>query len=266
MTAPADLYIGRTVHERRAPFTHRFNYRIASLMVDLERLGEAAAMSRLFSVEGFNLYSFFERDHGARDGSPLIDWARARFDEAGIAIGDARIRLLCAPRVLGYVFNPLSIYFAEDRETDTLKGVIYQVHNTFGDAHAYVAPCTGEAAEHQAADKIFHVSPFFDVGGRYEFTLRAPEERFKLSIFKERADGSDFMATMAMNRADLTTGALVKLFASQPFSTLKTISAIHLEALKLWIKGAKYHARPQPPEAASRARLSGIDAERLGRS
>jgi DUF1365 family protein len=143
MTAPADLYIGRTVHERRAPFTHRFNYRIASLMVDLERLGEAARMSRLFSVDRFNLYSFFERDHGARDGSPLIDWARTRFEEAGIAIGDARVRLLCAPRVLGYVFNPLSIYFAEDRETNALQGVIYQVHNTFGDAHAYVAPCTG---------------------------------------------------------------------------------------------------------------------------
>jgi len=266
MTAAADLYIGRTVHERRAPFTHRFNYRIASLVVDLERLGEASRMSRFFSVERFNLFSFFERDHGARDGSPLIDWARARFEEAGIAIGDARVRLLCAPRVLGYVFNPLSIYFAEDRDTNALKGVIYQVHNTFGDAHAYVAPCTGATPEHQAAQKVFHVSPFFDVGGRYEFTLRAPDERFKLSIVKERADGSDFLATMAMNRVDLTSGALVRLFASQPFSTLKTISAIHLEALKLWIKGAKYHSRPEPPEQASLARVSRIDAERLGRS
>jgi hypothetical protein len=126
-------------------------------------------------------------------------------------------------------------------------------------------PAPARQAEHQAADKVFHVSPFFDVGGRYEFTLRAPDERFKLSIFKERADGSDFMATMAMNRADLTSGALVKLFASQPFSTLKTISAIHLEALKLWIKGAKYHSRPEPPEAASLARLSENDPEALGR-
>ncbi len=270
MSAAAELYIGRTVHERRQPFSHRFNYRIASLMVDLERLAEAASLSRLFSVERFNLYSFFERDHGARDGSALIDWARARFDEAGIAIGDARVRLLCAPRVLGYVFNPLSIYFAEDRETDTLKGVIYQVHNTFGDAHAYVAPCTGDTAEHQAAEKVFHVSPFFDVGGRYEFTLRAPDERFKLSIFKERTDGSDFMATMAMNREALTTATLAGLFASQPFSTLKTISAIHFEALKLWIKGAKYHSRPEPPAEPSLARLSesitNRAGDRLGRS
>jgi hypothetical protein len=123
------------VHERRAPFTHRFNYRIASLMIDLERLGEAETMSRLFSVESFNLYSFFERDHGARDGSPLIEWARTRFEEAGIAIGAARVRLLCAPRVLGYVFNPLSIYFAEDRQTDSLKGVI--VTDTQGQSHSF---------------------------------------------------------------------------------------------------------------------------------
>lgn len=264
MSAPADLFIGRTVHERRAPFSHRFNYRIASLMVDLERLSEAAAMSRLFSVDRFNLYSFFQRDHGARDGSALIDWARARFDEAGIAIGDAHVRLLCSPRVLGYVFNPLSIYFAEGRDDGALKGVIYQVHNTFGDAHAYVAPCAGRPAERQSADKIFHVSPFFDVGGRYEFTLRAPDDRFKLSIFKQREEGADFLATMALNRVSLTSGALARLFASQPFSTLKTISAIHLEALKLWVKGAKYHARPEPPNRPSTAQLSVSDAERLG--
>ncbi len=266
MSAPADLYIGQTVHERRQPFTHRFNYRISSLMVDLERLNDAAKLSRFFSVEKFNLYSFFERDHGARDGSSLLEWARARFSDAGLAIGDAKVRLLCAPRVLGYVFNPLSIYFAEDRETNELKGVIYQVHNTFGDAHAYVAPCSGQSAERQAVEKIFHVSPFFDVGGRYEFTLRQPDDRFKLSILKERKDGSDFLATMAMNRVDLTTSTLMGLFVSQPFSTLKTISAIHLEALKLWAKGAKYHSRPEPPDQASLARASTQNSERLGPS
>ena len=264
MDAPAHLFIGRTVHERRSPFLHRFSYRIASLLIDLERLQEADTLSRLFSVDRFNLYSFFARDHGERNGSSLIDWARNRFDEASVSIGDARLSLLCSPRVLGYVFNPLSIYFAEDRKTGALKGVIYQVHNTFGDAHAYVAPCTGDRAEHQEADKIFHVSPFFDVAGRYEFTLRAPDERFKLSIFKQREDGPDFMATMTLNRAPLTTRTLSGLFASQPFSTFKTISAIHFEALKLWIKGAKYHSRPKPPASASSARLSKHDAERLG--
>ncbi|XBQ15724.1 MAG: DUF1365 domain-containing protein [Oceanicaulis sp.] len=261
LPAPAALYVGRTVHERRAPFLHRFNYRIASLLIDLERLGEAARMSRLFSVERFNLYSFFERDHGARDGAPLAGWARNRFSEAGIDVAGCRLELLCAPRVLGYVFNPLSIYFAR-RGDGALAGVIYQVHNTFGDAHAYVAPCAGSGSERQAADKVFHVSPFFDVSGRYDFTLRAPDDRFKLTIFKQRPDKPDFLATMAMQRRALTTGALMGLFASQPFSTLKTIGAIHFEALKLWTKGARYHSRPEPPGRASLAET--VEAGRSG--
>ena len=252
--APAWLYVGHTVHERRAPFSHRFRYRIASLLIDLDRIEEAGRQSPLFSTERFNLFSFYAKDHGARDGTDLKAWARARFAEAGVEAGDGAIRLLCAPRVLGYVFNPLSIYFAEGSD-GRLSGVIYQVHNTFGDAHAYVAPASGGRRERQAADKAFHVSPFFDLGGRYEFTLREPDEKFRLSILKQRESGPDLLATMAMKRRPLTTGALAGLFASQPFSTLKTISAIHVEALRLWIKGAKYHSRPHPPDTASRAHL-----------
>ncbi|MCC5995199.1 MAG: DUF1365 domain-containing protein [Oceanicaulis sp.] len=255
VSAPVELYLGHTVHERSAPFTHRFRYRIASILIDLERLDEAGRLSALFSVEGFNLYGFRSRDHGARDGSSLAQWARTRFEEAGIAIGQARLRLLCFPRVLGYVFNPLSVYVAEGPD-GALKGVIYQVHNTFGDRHAYVAPCSGATPERQEAGKALHVSPFFDMGGRYEFTLRAPGERFQLTILKQREAGPDLLATMALRRKPLTGAALVGLFASQPFSSLKTIGAIHLEALKLWMKGARYHRRPAPPETDSHARLS----------
>ena len=266
MSNAADLFIGRTVHERRMPFTHRFSYRIASLMIDLDRLGDAGAQSRLFSINRFNLYSFFERDHGPRDGGSLKDWAVEQFAQAGLAMDSARIRLLCAPRVLNYVFNPLSVYFAEDPEDGRLQGVIYQVHNTFGDAHAYVSPCTGASAEQMSADKVFHVSPFFDVDGRYEFTLRQPGDRFRLTIFKQREHAPDFMATMAMTRQSLTTANLSRLAVSQPLSTLKTISAIHFEALKLWIKGAKYHPRPEPPDSSSTASLGHDAPARLGKN
>jgi len=259
--APAWLYTGHTVHERRAPFLHRFSYRIASLLIDLDRIEEAGRASPLFSVERFNLFSFRADDHGARDGGDLKAWARERFAEAGVDAGAGPIRLLCAPRVLGYVFNPLSVYFAEG-DDGRLSGVIYQVHNTFGDAHAYVAPASGARRERQDAQKVFHVSPFFDVAGRYEFTLREPDDKFRLSILKQREAGPDLLATMAMKRRALTTANLAGLFVSQPFSTLKTISAIHLEALKLWAKGAKYHARPAPPEQASRAQL--IDERGFG--
>ena len=255
LSAPVVLYAGHTVHERRAPFLHRFRYRIFSILIDLDRLDEAGRVSGLFSVERFNLFAFRQRDHGARDGSSLAAWARARFAEAGIAIGGARLRLLCFPRVLGYVFNPLSVYFAEGPD-GALKGVIYQVHNTFGDRHAYVAPCAGTSPERQEAEKVFYVSPFFDVSGRYEFTLRPPDERFQLTILKQREDGPDLLATMTMARQIMTGAALAGLFASQPFSTLKTIGAIHFEALKLWMRGARYVRRPEPPDAPTLARLS----------
>jgi len=254
--SPACLYVGQTVHERRAPFIHRFSYRIASVLIDLDQLAEAGRMSRLFSVESFNLFSFKARDHGARDGSDLAQWAREQFKNAKLDADDAHLTLLCAPRVLGYVFNPLSIYFAKDQQSGRLIGVLYQVHNTFGDDHAYVVPGSDTAVNHQEADKVFHVSPFFDVGGRYQFTLRAPSERFRLSILKQRESGSDFLATMAMKREEMTSKTLFKLFVTHPFFTIKTVAAIHYEALRLWLKGAVYHARPAPPDTPSFGRLT----------
>lgn len=249
------LYRGHTVHERRAPFLHRFRYPIASILIDLDRLGETGGAARLFSVERFNLFSFRERDHGPRDGSSLADWARKRFAEAGVEIGAARVSLLCFPRVLGYVFNPLSLYLAET-EDGALRGVIYQVHNTFGEAHAYVGPA--EAAPgapcRQEADKVFHVSPFFDRAGRYDFILRAPRERFSLVIKKQREAGPDLLATMSMTREPLSNGALLRLFAGLPFSTLQAIFGIHWQALRLVLKGARYHPKPIQNPPVSRAR------------
>jgi len=261
--SPVWLYRGRTVHERRAPFLHRFSYRISSILIDLEQLEAADQVSTVFSVNRFNLYSFNTRDHGPRNNSCLLDWARGHWRKVGVNADAARVRLLCAPRVLGYVFNPLSVYFATD-DYNRLIGVIYQVHNTFGDAHAYVASCSNAPVQHQEADKAFHVSPFFDMGGRYEFTLRAPDTRFRLTIFKQREQAPDFLATMTMNRSALTTGALLGLFVAQPFSTLKTILAIHWEALRICIKGGRYHSRPSPTNTASPGRMRPIPHEAYG--
>lgn len=264
MNAAAQIYTGQTVHERRKPFVHRFRYRLALLTLDLDRLEEAGKVSRLFSIERFNLFSFKARDHGPRDGSPLRPWATRLLEAAGIEGPFSRIRLLCSPRVLGYVFNPLSVYFADGPDGQP-RGVIYQVHNTFGDAHTYVAPIVGEAPWRHGADKVFHVSPFFDVAGRYHFTLRPLQETFSLSILKTREDGPDFYASMLLRAKPLSDKALAGLFASQPFSTLKTIIAIHGEAIRLVFKGARYHRRPAPPGTPSFARPESEPAGTLGR-
>lgn len=247
------LYIGKTIHERRAPFLHRFSYRLGSVLLDLDQLKAADQLSAFFSVGRFNLYSFYAKDLGPKDGGDLSFWARNLFATSGVDVdAQDRITLLCAPRVLGYQFNPLSIYFAHDAEGQ-LKGLIYEVHNTFGDSHCYVAKAIESSRQTHDAEKNFHVSPFFDLGGRYEFTLREPADSFHLTIVKQREDGPDFMATMAMKRAPLNTSQLARLFFTQPFSSLKTILAIHWEALRLWIKGAVYHKRYPPPADASLA-------------
>ena len=244
-TTPAQLMIGQTYHERFEPFTHGFRYKLALMRVDLDRLNELNPLSRYFSYEKFNLYSFFSKDHGPRDGSSLRAWAETQFDDVGLDARGLRLELICSPRVLGYVFNPLSLYIARDDEGQA-RGIIYQVHNTFGEAHAYVTALEGTPPHHHSVHKRFHVSPFFDRQGQYHFVLRPDQNQIRLIIHKHKQAGKDFLASMALKAEVMSNASLLKHFIKMPFSTLKTIMAIHYEALFIWLKGAKYHSRPEP--------------------
>lgn len=240
------LYPGRTVHQRFTPFVHRLAYPIAPFLFDLDRLDETARRSRWFSRNRFNMFSFHDRDHGRRDGSDPQDWARETLSGAGVDLDGGRLSLLCFPRVLNYVFNPLSLWFGYGPE-DHLRGLIYEVHNTFGQAHAYVAPVTSSGRQHHETDKVFHVSPFFPVAGEYAFDLTPPGEKFTVSIKKTLDGQPSLTATMALRREPATDAALLSRFARTPFMTFGVITAIHWEALKLKLKGARYHSPPEPP-------------------
>lgn len=248
MTAAAQLYVGRTVHHRLTPRRHRFAYGVFQLLLDVDRLGEAFAGLRLARRGRWGLVSFSERDHGPRDGGPLRPWAQAQLALAGVDASAARIRLMCFPRVLGFVFNPLSIFFVEDA-AGRLEAVIYEVCNTFGQTHAYVIPASGAAEERQAADKTFFVSPFWPVSGGYRFRLSAPGERFRLLIVKHERGRPDFTASLGAHRQPLTDRCLLRLSLAMPLMTLGVVAAIHWEALRLWIKGAPLWARPPGPKA-----------------
>jgi DUF1365 family protein len=177
----------------------------------------------------------------------------ARLAEAGVLCDGGPIRLLTFPRVLGFVFNPISVFFAYNRLGE-LVGVIYEVNNTFGETHSYVAPASNAAIEHHSAEKVFHVSPFFDVSGRYAFTLRAPNDGLTLVIDKFNGAVRDHVATLKAKRLPLTDSALAKAFFTIPLLTFKVVAAIHFEALKLLFKGAKYHDKPTPPPLHSIAK------------
>jgi DUF1365 family protein len=240
--APAALYFGDVMHARLKPQGHRFNYRVMSLLIDLDRLVEADRQSPLFGVNRAALYSFQEADHGARDGSSLSSYARQRAAEHNIDLGDGRVLLLCYPRMMGYTFNPLSVYFCHAAD-GRLVLIIYEVRNTFGDIHSYVLPVRPDeisaAGVRQRQDKMFYVSPFMEMAMRYHFRVSPPGDSVKLRILETDRAGPVLAATFNGRRHPLTTVALVRSFCLLPFVTFKIVAAIHWEALRLWLKGAR---------------------------
>jgi len=244
------LYLGRVMHARFKPCTHRFVYRVFSLYLDIDRIAELAAKLKLFSAGRFNLFSFHAKDHGPRDGSPLRPWVERHLAAHGIALDGGAIRLLCFPRILGYVFNPLSVYFCHG-PADDLRAVLYEVRNTFGQSHSYLVRVpVGHAAGlplAPSAAKCFHVSPFLGLAGEYRFRLREPGETLSLAIRESDGEGEILLATHVGQRADLTDRALLSAFLRHPLMTLRIVLAIHWQALKLWRKGAVFHSLPPAP-------------------
>lgn len=253
---PAVFYRGKVMHARMKPKPHRFSYAVFALLIDLDRLNEASRLSRFFSVGRFNLIAFDLKPHGLVRGSadPRGDVARA-LEAAGLERAPARILLLCYPRVLGFVFNPLSVYFAYDAGGD-LIGVVYEVRNTFGERHSYVEPVREgqltEAGLRQEVAKLFYVSPFLDMDMRYHFRLRPPgDQEIALRIHETDAEGPILAATFHGLKRRITTFSCLALALKMPFMTLKVVLGIHLEALRLWWKGISLVSRPAPPAPAS---------------
>jgi uncharacterized protein len=250
--AAAALYVGDVMHARLKPMGHRFSYRVMSLLIDLDRLDAADRQSLLFGVNRKALYSFNEADHGMRDGSPLRAYVQRCAASKDIDLTGGRVLLLCYPRLFGYTFNPMSTYFGY-RADGALALVIYEVRNTFGDIHAYVLPVKpGEftdAGLRQAQDKLFYVSPFIEMAMRYHFRVSPPGPTVKLRILETDRDGPLLAATFSGRRRALTTKALLHSLFSLPLVTFKIIGAIHWEALRLWLKGARLVPRPHAAPA-----------------
>jgi uncharacterized protein len=238
----AAMYVGNVMHARLKPVGHRFNYRVMSLLIDLGRLEAADRQTPLFGVNRRALYSFHEVDHGPRDGSSLREYAQRCAAEHGLNLAGGRVLLLCYPRLLGYAFNPLSVYFCY-QASGHLALIIYEVRNTFGDIHAYVVPVksgdVSPAGIRQAQDKCFYVSPFVEMEMRYHFRLVTPKERVKLRILETDSEGPLLSATFSGTRCPLTTRKLLRSLFALPLVTIKVVTAIHWEALRLWLKGVR---------------------------
>lgn len=251
----AHFYVGEVMHHRMKPVTHRFAYQVFSVLIDLAKLDDAHRTSTFFSVNRFNLMSFHEKDHGPRDGSALYPYALKLLSEAGVDIGpQGRIMLLCYPRILGYVFNPLSTYFAYD-SAGALKAILYEVSNTFGEKHTYVAPVeqgeANEAGVRQEREKLFYVSPFNSLAMKYAFRIRPPSDQIAVRILATDDAGPLMAATFHGSHLAFKTATILRLFLTMPLLTIKIIAGIHYEALILFLKGLRMVERPKPPSLAS---------------
>ncbi len=238
------------MHRRLIPLRHRFVYRVFSMFLDLDEIPALSKRLRFFSHNRWNLFSYFDKDHGPRDGQPVRPWIDRHLRGAGFEPDGFRVFTHCFPRLLGYVFNPLTIYFCYDNR-DMPRVILYEVKNTFGEQHGYLIPVSeerhGDQPIVQACDKAFHVSPFIDMAARYRFRLKPPTERLSILIRQSLTDGETLLATHTAERETLSDGALLTILARYPLMTVKVMTAIHWEALKLWLKGARYHAKPLPP-------------------
>jgi DUF1365 family protein len=246
------LYVGDVIHQRFTPRRHRLRYGMFQMLFDLDELPRLASRLRLFSHNRFNAVSFHDADHGTGGDGDLRGYVRGLLAQAGLSLGEGRIALLCMPRILGHVFNPLSIYYCH-RPDGALAVMIYEVNNTFGQRHSYLIPAADAAGGgvRQRCGKGFYVSPFMDMEMTYEFKLSGLGKTISTTIDGRGPDGEHLIfATFAGARRELSDRSLLRVLFAFPFMTLGVVAAIHWEAMKLAAKGIRLRRRPPAPTAA----------------
>jgi uncharacterized protein len=248
MARNSALYVGSVAHRRLRPKAHYLRYRMFSLLIDIDELPVLEKELRLFSVGRFNFFGIYRGDYLFGKGESLREEVEAILRDAGVPYDGGYIRLLTMPRILGYGFNPLSIFFCH-RSDGRLRAILYEVHNTFGQRHCYLFPVDRSSRAYtHASSKQFYVSPFLPMDMAYAFRIKPPGGAFTISISVADDHGEMLTATQHLTRHPLNDRTLMSVFLTHPFLTLKVIAGIHYEALLIWLKGVGLQERPSPPD------------------
>ena len=234
------IYNGVVTHTRFKPVKHFLKYKTFSFYIDLDEIKKLDNDNPIFSYNRFNIFSFYDKDHGDRDGKPLKVWVLDNLKKFNINENINKIKLLCYPRIFGYVFNPLSVFYCY--EDNSLKAIFYEVKNTFNEQHTYIFKVKDNKIE-QKCKKKFYVSPFMDMDTYYNFKLLSPNEKLSVSIKQTDKEDVVLTAVQTGTRKEFTFKQLIINFFKYPLMSIKIISAIHFEALLLWKKGAIYRKR-----------------------
>lgn len=243
------IYRGRVMHRRLTDTPYRFEYAVFSVLFDIDRLTGSSVNSRLFSYNRPNLFSFYDRDHGPGDGTPLRPWIEAHLQRCGIQLDGGRIQLLCFPRVLGYAFNPLSVWYCYHRDGQ-LRAVLCEVSNTFGERHGYLLHEQGQPMAwpvRAARAKCFHVSPFLPMRLRYRFRLTEPGDDFSVAIRCLEGETLNMAAVQVGTAQPFTDANLLRNLLRMPLMTFKVMLMIHWQALKLFLRKTPLHRKPAAP-------------------
>ncbi|MEM9014342.1 MAG: DUF1365 domain-containing protein [Pseudomonadota bacterium] len=268
MSAP-QFYRGVVGHQRFGDkLRHKLRYKIAYVLVDLDDLNTGTSPSRWLSYNDRGLMSVNAKDHGDGESSDLAEWVRRQLKRCGVHEPASKIELLTLPRMFGFVFNPISVYFIYGDDA-AAHHVLYEVNNTFGGRQFYLCPASLEAGRFRHnTDKTFYVSPFMDVVGRYEFTVLPPAEKVALNIrYFDKEDDLALVAHLSGAAEPVNNKSALSVLAAYPLMTIGVVAGIHWEAIKLFIKGARYHPyaphkrppqkevnRPQSPVVLSETR------------
>ena len=244
MSLNSGLYRGHVHHKRLRPRQHALRYSVFTMLLDLAEIDTLASRLWLFSHNRVNLLSFHDTDFGEGLDESLSDYIERKLLDSGIQTLPARVMLSCYPRVLGHAFNPLSLFYCLDNNGDCFA-VIHEVHNTFGERHAYVLPVAADAQSEndwiiQSTEKELFVSPFAHMNMSYQFRLNLPAKRQVIVIKALDEKGLVLTASYSAKKEVLSSSQLLKHFVSYPLLGVKVVLGIHFEALKLWIKGVPY--------------------------
>ncbi|HEY1707737.1 MAG TPA: DUF1365 domain-containing protein [Rhizomicrobium sp.] len=240
------IYNGFVTHHRLWPRAHKFKYRVFALLLDLDELNQVGQKSWLFARNRAAPLSFHDKDHG--ECSDLSLWLDGLLRAHGIEPGGAK-RVLCYPRLFGFVFNPLSTWFCYAKD-GALAGIVYEVHNTFGERHAYVLPVApSNGLVRQECAKEFYVSPFLSNDCSYRFSIRPPGGDVLVAIDETEGGAPVLKALFSGKHQPLTDWNLFTALLRHPLMTVKIVAAIHYEALRLWLKRVPVHAHGTPTPA-----------------